>query len=244
MKNLVIAFISILLTPALQLHAGNQADTLNKYNDPRKFTRKGSWLAGGTFSLEASNTNNKNQLIRYVEDDRVNNFSVKGDAGYAFHDNNFAGLGLQYGQTHRSGTYENSDGETYFEQQFGNSISFTPFLKNFTPLDKKGRFNIITQIEFLNQLDQGITETNLNDNITRKLTARYTGLIGVRPGISVFVIRNVAFETTLNVAGIKYTWMKTEITDQPVTRTETGTIDFKIDLFQLNIGIFVYLQSK
>lgn len=243
MMKQVIATISILLVSWLQLTAGSGTDTLTwKYDDLRKFTRKGSWLAGGTFSLQSSNTNNKNQLIRYVEEDRVNIFTVKADAAYAFLDNNFAGLGILYGQTHRSGNYENSDGELYFEQQFGNSISFTPFLKNFTPLDKKGRFNIVTQIEFLNQLDQGITETNLNDNITRKLTAKYTGLIGIRPGISVFVIKNVAFETTLNVAGIKYTWLKTEITDQPVSRASTGTIDFKIDLFQLNIGIFVYIQ--
>jgi len=242
MKKKFIAIIPMLLLPALQLYAGSETDSLNgKYDDLRKFSGKGSWLVGGTFSLQASNANNKNQLIRFVEEDRVNIFNVKADAGYAFLDNNFAGLGILYGQTYRSGTYENSDGEVYFEQQFGNSISFTPFLKNFTPLDKNGRFNIVTQIEFLNQLDQGITETNLNDNITRKLTSKYTGLIGIRPGISVFVIKNVAFETTLNVAGIKYTWLKTEITDQPVSKTETGTIDFKIDLFQLNIGIFVYI---
>jgi hypothetical protein len=84
----------------------------------------------------------------------------------------------------------------------------------------------------------------LNEELTRKQSLKYTGSLGVRPGISVFVLQNVAFETTLNVAGVRYSYEKSQTTNQPDSKTETASIDFKIDILQLNIGIFVYLWPK
>jgi hypothetical protein len=57
-------------------------------------------------------------------------------------------------------------------------------------------------------------------------------------------MRNVAFETTLNVAGVKYSYEKIKTTNLPDAKSETASIDFKIDILQLNIGIFVYIWPK
>lgn len=207
----------------------------------KNFIKKGNWMTGGTLSLEFKNTNNKDQLIRYVEENKNYDFDVRVDGAYAFADYNFAGLALQYGQAGRTGVYQNTDGFLYNEDFFGTRYTFIPFLKNLTPIDKNGRFNIITQIEFMNQIDQGTTQRVLDEELTRKQTLKYTGLLGVRPGISVFVLRNVAFETTLNVAGVKYSREKVKTTGLPDSTAETASIDFKIDLLQLNIGVFIYL---
>jgi len=218
------------------------ADSLDlKFDNMKNFTKKGSWMTGGTLSLHLKNTSDQDQLIRYVEANETYDFTIRTDGAYAFADNNFAGLALMYGQSKKTGIYENGDGEIYTEDFFSTQYSFCPFLKNLTPLDKKGRFNIITQIELWNQIEQGITQTVLNETVTRKNTLKYTGLLGVRPGISVFVLRNVAFETTLNVAGLKYSYEKIKTTARPDSNTETANIDFKIDILQLNIGVFVYL---
>lgn len=213
-----------------------------KFDNLRNFTDKGSWMTGGTLSLHVKSSAGKSQLIRYVEEDINFDFAVNVYGAYAFADHNFAGLSLLYGQSSREGTYENSDGQLYTEEFFGNQYSFRPFLKNLTPLDKRGRFNIITQIELWNQIDQGITQTVINEEVTRKQSVKYTGLLGIRPGIGVFVIRNVTFETTLNVAGVKYTWEKISTTGLPDAVSNSGNIDLKIDLLQLNMGIFVYLK--
>jgi len=229
----------------LQTEAQSSAVTIDsvdtKFDNMKNFTKKGSWLAGGTLSMKFRNSTDKNELIRYVEDNKTYDFAIRVDGAYAFADYNFAGLALKYGQAGRSGIYQNTDGQLYTEDFFGTQYAFTPFLKNLTPIDKKGRFNIITQIEFSNQIDQGITQNVLNEELTRKQSLKYTGSLGVRPGISVFVLQNVAFETTLNVAGISYSYEKIQTTNQPNSKTETASIDFKIDILQLNIGIFVYL---
>ena len=217
-------------------------DTLAlRFDNMKDFTNKGHWMTGGTLSLHLKNTSDQDQLIRYVEANETYDFTIRLDGAYAFANQNFAGLALLYGQSKKTGLYENGDGEIYTEDFFGTQYSFCPFLKNLTPLDKKGRFNIITQIELWNQIEQGVTQTILNENVTRKNSVKYTGLLGVRPGISVFVLNNVAFETTLNVAGVKYSYEKIKTTDLPDSKTETANIDFKIDILQLNIGVFVYL---
>lgn len=246
LKQLLIS--SILLTAPIvgvaQVHSANVDSVALQFDNMKEFTKKSRWMTGGTLSLQFKNTTDKDQLIRYVEENKSYEFSVRADGAYAFADYNFAGVALQYGQSGRSGIYQNTDGDSYNEDFYGSQYSFTPFLKNLTPIDKKGRFNIITQIEFSNRIDQGITQTVLNDELTRKLSLKYTGLLGVRPGISVFVLRNVAFETTLNVAGVKYSYEKIKTTNLPDAKSETASIDFKIDILQLNIGIFVYLWPK
>jgi len=232
----------------LQTEAQSSAVTIDsvdiKFDNMKNFTKKGSWLAGGTLSMKFRNSTDKNELIRYVEDNKTYDFAIRVDGAYAFADYNFAGLALKYGQAGRSGIYQNTDGQLYTEDFFGTQYAFTPFLKNLTPIDKKGRFNIITQIEFSNQIEQGITQTVLNEELTRKQSLKYTGSLGVRPGISVFVLQNVAFETTLNVAGVSYSYEKIKSTDLPDAKTEAASIDFKIDILQLNIGIFVYLWPQ
>jgi hypothetical protein len=242
LKIIILSIVFLWLLPFKTSSQVNKDSADVKFENLKNLTDKGSWMTGGTLALQLKNTSGKNQLIRYVEEDNNYEFAVNIYGAYAFADQNFAGLSLLYGQSKSDGTYENSDGQLYNEQFFGNQYSFRPFLKNLTPLDKKGRFNIVTQIEFWNQIDQGITQTIINEEVTRKQSVKYTGLLGVRPGISVFVLQNVAFETTLNVAGVKYSYEKNTTTNLPDSKTTTASVDFKIDILQLNIGIFVYLK--
>jgi hypothetical protein len=241
---LIIFFVFLIQNIQLVRAQSSSGSQVLELDDLKELTKKGRWMTGGTLSLQFKSTTDKDQLIRYVEDNQSYQFSVRVDGAYAFADNNFAGLAFQYGQSDRRGTYKNTDGQLYTEDFFGSQYSFTPFLKNLIPIDKSGRFNIITQIEFSNQIDQGITQTVLNEELTRKQSLKYTGFLGVRPGISVFVLQNVAFETTLNVAGVKYSYERIKSTNQPDAKSETASIDFKIDILQLNIGIFVYLRPK
>jgi len=241
----VLIFQISILMPSFKAFSQNTAvvkdSTHQQFVNMKEFTKKGSWMSGGTLSLKLKNSNDVDQLIKYVEQNETYEFVIRADAAYAFADQNFAGVALSYGQSGRSGVFANSDGEIYTEDFYGNLYSFCPLLKNLTPLDKNGRFNIITQIEFKNQIEQGVKQTVLNETLTRKQSVKYTGLLGIRPGISVFVLRNVAFETTLNVAGVEYSYERAKTTNQPDARTESASIDFKIDVLQLNIGIFVYL---
>lgn len=215
-----------------------------EFNNWKKLTQKGNWMTGGTLSMKFKNSNGVDQLLRFVDKNESYDFVVSIDGAYAFKDHNFAGLAISYGQTGTRGVFTNSDGEIYSEKFFGNLFSFTPLVKNLTPIDKNGRFNIINQIEFRNQIERGIKHTVIDETLTRTQTIKYTSQLGIRPGFSVFVLRNVAFETTLNVAGVEYSFEKKKVTGKPEAKTESASINFKIDILQLNIGIFIYLKPS
>lgn len=200
---------------------------------------KGNAFIGGTLSLNSKEISNKNALILNIDDENSNSIAFGVDGGYAIKDNLFIGLGAEYGQSVKKGHYTESDIQQY-NQVFTNKMEFRPFIKNYVPLGSSRRFNIINQTELSFSLQQSIKESLVDDEITRTLSRTYVAGIGIRPGISVFVIDNFAIETTVNVAGIKYTYQKSETTNQTPTIVKQGLIDLKIDIIQLNLGFFVY----
>lgn len=243
LKSVII--LALLVKPFLmrsQTNAEIDSKSAAAMQNYKAYVLKGSWMAGGTLSMNFKNTNDVEQLIRYVNKNRSYDFVLRLDGAYAINNYSFLGLALAYGQSASDGVFTNGDGEVFTEEFFGNQYSFSPLIKRLTPIDKHGRFNIITQIEFRNTIEQGIKSTILNESLSRRQTVKYTGLLGVRPGISVFVLKDVAFETTLNVAGIEYSYEHVKNTDQPDAHTDKASVNLRIDILQLNIGIFVYIK--
>ena len=201
---------------------------------------KHDFFVGGTLSLNSKEISNKNALVLNIDDQNSNTISLGIDGGYALKDNFFIGLGVAYGQTTKSGHYTDTDDIQKYTQAYTNKMEFKPFIKNYVPLGPSRRFNIITQTELSFSLQQSISESLVDDEITRTMSKTYVAGIGIRPGISVFVIDNFAIETTVNVAGINYSYQKSETTNQTPTIVKQGLIDLKIDIIQLNLGFFVY----
>jgi hypothetical protein len=203
---------------------------------------KGNVMVGGTIGLNSRNIGNQNQLIRKVDIEDMFSFNVRVDGAYAIKDDVFVGLGVEYAQTNRTGDYINpDDGTTSHVQYFANSYSFKPFIKNHLALDPIGRFNLINQTELQVNIQQSLTETTADNVVTRTLNTSQVYGIGVRPGLQVFVINNFAFEATVNLAGINYTRSRIETTNLPAETVTKGSIDFKIDILQVNLGFLIYL---
>lgn len=234
-------FIAIMFCSSSFVYAQHAESLLLSKVKPayRANLNKNDYFVGGTLSLNTKETVNKNALILNIDDElsSVSTFAV--DGGYAVKDNFFVGLGVEYGQTRKEGNYTESDLQNY-KQAFTNKMEFRPFIKNYVPLGPSRRFNIITQTELSFSLQQSITESLVDNEITRTLSKTYNAGIGIRPGISVFVIDNFAIETSVNVAGISYNYQKSETTNQLPTIVKQGVIDLKIDIIQLNLGFFVY----
>lgn len=185
---------------------------------------KHDYFVGGTLSLNSKEIVNKDALVLNIDDQLSNSISLGIDAGYALKDNLFVGLGVDYGQTTKKGHYTESDIQKH-TQVYTNKMEFRPFIKNYVPLGPSRRFNIITQTELSFSLQQSISESLVDDEITRTLSKTYVAGIGIRPGILVFVIDNFAIETTVNVAGINYSYQKSETTNQAPTIVKQGLID-------------------
>jgi hypothetical protein len=149
-------FLTVVLLVQFNVEARAQtsaADSIAlKFDNLKNLTKKGSRMAGGTLSLKFKNSTDKNELIRYVEENKTYDFAIRIDGAYAFADYNFAGVALQYGQSGYSGDFQNTDGQVYTEDFFGTQFTFAPFLKNLTPIDSRGRFNINVSFGYKHQI--------------------------------------------------------------------------------------------
>ncbi|MDO4736963.1 MAG: hypothetical protein Q4B21_08130, partial [Bacteroidia bacterium] len=65
--------------------------------------------------------------------------------------------------------------------------------------------------------------------------------LGVVPGIAVFIANNVAVQASVNVLGLKYKKIEQVRNQVYQGEYESSGVNFKIDLFSINIGVAFYL---
>jgi hypothetical protein len=242
MKHLLILSVILLFAYAGSVYSQNPNKDRQEGNDVLINLDKGDLMFGGTIGLNLRSMGNTDQLIRIVDIEDQLAFNIRIDGAYAVKDEVFLGLGINYGQTNRTGDYVNPDnGELSNINYFAYSVSLKPFVKNHLPLDRIGRFCLVNITELMVQVDQSIAETTTNNIITRDLSVSQEYGIGVRPGLMVFMVKNFAVEATVNLAGVTYQHSRISSTGQPDEIVSKAGIDLKIDLLQLNLGFLIYL---
>lgn len=193
-----------------------------------------------TFSLSSRNAVNDNGfLINYV-DQKKNSWDIRADAGYIFKKNLGAGLGLSYGQAKDNNTVKRSDGNLAFNRSYSTDYGVRPYIKNFIPLDRKNRFYIINQTELQLVFDRTVKENTVDEILTRTYSSKDTYGIGLRPGLMIFIVKNFAFETTVDIFGVKRTVETNKTSGLPDSRVSTTDLDFKVNVLRLAFGFSTY----
>jgi hypothetical protein len=193
-----------------------------------------------TFSLSDQRAENYQEFLTYYLDQSYTNWGISTDLGFLVDKNFGVGMGFSYGQTIEDYTSENSFGLITTTTGRSERFVLRPFIKNFVPLTPKNQIFIILQTELQYSTETSDVEsmTLLDRNETTSKKNIYG--IGFRPGILLFVIKNFALETNVNVLGISTSVLNASSTGQPDSRVVTTDIDFKIDLLQLNFGFSMY----
>ncbi|MEN9570481.1 MAG: hypothetical protein RL172_1712 [Bacteroidota bacterium] len=238
MKKKPIAYC-ILLTVFLSAAAFAQQNNTDAASDGVAMD-KGTWFSTLTFSLSTRRAENDNTIfVNYVSQKR-NSWSVRGDGGFIFKKNVGVGMGFSYGQTRENNVVTASDGASTSNQLYSNNFTARPFVKNFIPLGEKNRLYIINQTEIQLSFEHSIRESVSNDILTRKYSNKQTYGIGFRPGLLLFIQKNFAFETTVDVFGLQRSIEKTTTTGQPDSKVVKSDADLKIDILKLAFGFSLY----
>ncbi|WP_316816613.1 hypothetical protein [Pedobacter nyackensis] len=193
-----------------------------------------------TFSLSSRNAvNDNNILVNYI-DQKKNSWDIRADGGYIIKKDLGVGLGLSYGESKDNNIIKKSDGGLTFNKSFSNDYGIRPYIKNFIPLDNKNRFYIINQTELQFLFDHLVKESTTDDILTRTYTTRNTYGIGLRPGLIIFIVKNFAFETTVDIFGVKRTVERSRISDMPDSKVATTDLNFKINVLKVAFGFSTY----
>lgn len=211
-----------------------------------RFIPKHKWIGGITVSVFNFETDNSRLLFSLLKDIDFNlrAMSFHPFVGYAVKDNMV--LGLKFGYSRISGgignlalNVEDLDISLKDIKYTDDSYSFSVFHRSYIGLDGKGLFGLFNETTLgyntgSSRFSRGAGDTlKYTDSTINQLH------VGINPGIAIFIMPNVGAEVSFGVAGFTYNWEKQKkSTGETGKRTNSGA-NFKINLFNINIGITV-----
>ncbi|WP_298371240.1 autotransporter domain-containing protein [uncultured Lutibacter sp.] len=152
---------------------------------------KGTWNLGGNFTYSNSSSETNNTSTNAENDQFYIGFYPQ--VGYAIKNNLIIGMGVGYEYRKNENYY--SETEIYNSKQ--NGIVVFPYVKKFFNVNTKVSFHLQGEFRMSKTWNDNNDLSNLtsNDNNTRSL------FVGVRPGLTIFLAKKLALETSIGALG-------------------------------------------
>ncbi|MBO0321359.1 outer membrane beta-barrel protein [Muricauda sp. CAU 1633] len=195
----------------------------------KKTIPKGTWNIGGDFSVGFSNQESTNQIS--IRNSDRSSFSVLPRVGYVFSDNWM--LGLKTGYSFSKSDLELIDNGAFTGESegTGESITVAPYVRRYFGLGNNLLINLQGELEYSASWSETISDTS----------ERSTGqadqfAISIRPGITYFVSKNLAFESSFGV--LQYGTYESEQSDG--VDTKNSGFNLSLDSSNLFFGLSYY----
>lgn len=184
-------------------------------NEKEKFSiEKGLWSIEGDISVNSKKSISNNEA---TDTSKNLSFSISPKIGYSIGKNLTLGIGTRY-------EYSKSKSDlNHIVNTFNhtiNSFSISPYIKKFFPTSKRLAFHTVGVTEL--SLYKGIHENVDNKERKSKGTSYF---IGLRPGVSYSLSKNLLLQANIGSIGYNYTEIKAE-----------DKIEQKNNSFGLNVG--------
>ncbi|MFI3304026.1 MAG: hypothetical protein SNF68_00125 [Rikenellaceae bacterium] len=261
MKNRILLTILTLLGVTLSLQA-EERDSLQNWrieeitahrnnrglvNLENEFVPKGQWIVGITASY--STHINDNYSFTLVKGINSEGYTVCASpiVAYSFRDNLSAGVRFEYGRsrlTIDSATLSIEGDVDPFELDIvdyyalQNSYTAMAILRRYIPLGETNRFALFAEA----RLEVGGSRAKFayDQPVVGTFSEGYSVGFGVVPGIVAFATNNVAFEVTVGMLGVGYSYTE-QIHNQVYTgEVESSNISFKLNLLSIGLGVAFY----
>lgn len=213
------------------------------------FVPKGQWLWGGSVSYNEMSADSYDILILTGIDGSYYNFKASPYFAYFFSDNLCLGARFSYKRSMVKLNNVNLD----LGDDFDINLSIQDFyslshvytgaiiFRNYIGLGKSKRFGLFNEIQLGVGGGQGKIRNGAGEDINGTYQSIFEINLGVVPGIAVFIANNVAVQASVNVLGLKYKKIEQVRNQVYQGEYESSGVNFKIDLFSINIGVAFYL---
>lgn len=211
-----------------------------------RFIPKNKWIGGVTISVFNFESDNSRLLFSLLKDIDLNlrTLSIKPFVGYAIKDNTV--VGLKFGYSRISGGIDNlslniEDLDVSLKdiKYTDDSYSFSLFHRSYIGLDPKGLFGLFNETTLGYSTGSTRFSRGTGDALKYTDTSINQLNVGINPGIAIFIMPNVGAEVSFGVAGFTYNWEKQKKSSGEVGKRTNSGANFKINLFNINIGITV-----
>ncbi|BDC98186.1 hypothetical protein [Persicobacter psychrovividus] len=204
-----------------------------------RFRKKGKIHSSIAFSFNTKHAQNQDQLIQQVLDQNKYDFSVEPLVGYFLKDNFSLGFALKYERGINERTII-GDPDDRFLQTASQSYRLTGFMRNYLPLDGKGRFALYNQTNLYYEHGQRLNVTTTDMNISKSVNNYYEVGLGIQPGMVAFITKGFALEVSVGLLGFNLSKEEERINYEEITEVTTSSFDYRLSLLELNIGVALY----
>lgn len=211
------------------------------------FVPKGQWVTGLSVSYSQSNQNKYQFLVFEGISGDTYSFKVSPMLMYVVAPD--LGVGGRFAYARSLTKLENADivldSETDYSvdhlYRLSHNYYFTAMARNYFSMGKSKRFGFFNEL----QLQMGGGQTKLTTGVGSDLTGTYERNlsidIGLAPGICVFLNNYSALEVNIGVLGFSYTSTKAVKDQIYVSRRNSKSANFRINLFSIQFGVSFYL---
>ena len=182
--------------------------------------KKGTWNLGGKVSFLHNNYENKHNDNNPYEN-KLTNLNFEPQIGYAVGNNFSIGIGLGYG-------YSKNKSNSYDYESVENTYSVFPYVKKYFSVGKKLTINLQGELRY--------TEFENNNEISENDRSGNKLFIGIRPGITYFLNKNLALDS--NIGSLGYSTSKY---DDYNHNEKSNGFNFSLNSSALFFGLSYYL---
>ena len=215
------------------------------YNDNFNPFQKSNWFVAFSMSLNNEKFENSEYRFEKITEGNKEKYELDLRAGYYFNDYFAGSLGFIIG------------GDS-FERRVPKLIGFTdrssttqtvgisPALRSSIPVLPNQRLNLYVDLGF----DFNWGKTNVDDIeneaiILSNVSDNFDFGVGIKPGVTFFVMENFALEIGLEILGYNYSSIKTNFDDEsPYEKYSSHSIDFDLSLSTLHLSLSYYIGVK
>lgn len=229
---------------------------VDRHIDRNKFVYKGEVMLGLTASYGNVKAEDSDLMLLLNDIDvGLRSTTVRPFFAYAYRDNRAVGLRLGY--QYINGNLGNIDvnlgliAEGIEDMNLGNiglrneTFSWSIFHRNYLGLDRRGIVGVILETELL--IKSGSTRfMSGGDDVSASVSRNFAAQLNVNPGLGVYIMPQVCVTATVGIGGLRYNNIRQldNVTGEVIGRRDHSSLNFKINIVDIQIGIVAHLWSN
>lgn len=211
------------------------------------FVPKGQWITGVSVSYTQSNQNKYQFLI--LEGISGDTYSVKVSPMLMFAFGNDIAAGGRFSYERSLVKLEEADivldSETDYDfdhlYRLSHNYYGSVMMRNYFSIGHSKRFGFFNELQLRLGGGQSKLTTGVGTTLSGTYERNFSVNVGLTPGLCVFLNNYSALEVNIGVLGFKYTATKATKDQIYVSRRNSKSANFRINLFSIQFGVAFYL---
>ncbi len=251
MQKIVTLLLLVLCITNIRAEKISNDSLIFNRTSSSKPVHKGEFMFGLSASHGKLSANNSSLFLLLDNINANGNVStVNPSVGYFYSDHSVVGLRFKYsyanGELKTASLDLGSSNDIEFKVPYvdvrSNSFAYGLFQRSHAKLDKKGQFELFSELELLYTRGNTSITQDFSGNMETLRSRSNSYSINFNPGLAVYIFPNVASYVSLGLGGISYTQVKQyDGNGKYIGKRTASGLNLKINPLAINLGFAVHI---